>query len=640
MRIDEGSFKACDGGGWVHRLRDSDEFLNNQYRPVKTEPTSKPKSKGYASTTEAARSLAAGLVRAGELDSERLPDHEYPYHDDNGRHIGSVLRWDIPNGKIIRPINRKPDGLWYVGQLPKPWTLYNLPAVLAADGIVWIAEGEKCVDAINSIGLVGTTSPHGAQSPESADWSPLAGKTVAILQDNDESGKKFGATVTKLLRALDPPATVKLVDLEGLPDKGDVYDWLEHRDAAEPEDLRNELQAKFDAAPEAGVEPPPWIMAGELIAKFTDLKPSLLWGLLRRGEVMNIIAASKSMKSWLVYALVLIVVTGRKLFGEFWATPCNVLLIDNELHKETIAHRLPQVAEALGIKPEEYADRIAVWSMRGDQTDVEALARKLAAIKPGQFWLIVLDAWYRLIPQGKDENSNADVVRLYNVLDDIAQRLETAIVVVHHSSKGSQGNKSVTDVGAGAGAQSRAADSHLTLRPHENDGVVVVDAALRSWPPIRPFCLKWEFPLWVPDPHSDPSLLKTDRPRKKRSEDTPPEPVWDAARFAGEILSESPTAKAALFDDASGAGIAERKASSLLKAAVAKGMAFQWPGDSYATIAPPDDLPEAKSGSKKQLVLNALAADPEADSQTIADRTGVTKRYVNTVRKETDTTAA
>jgi hypothetical protein len=382
-----------------------------------------------------------------------------------------------------------------------------------------------------------------------------------------------------------------------------------------------------------------WLMAGELLDTYPALKPSLLWGLLRRGEVMNIIAASKTNKSWLANAVALTVVTGRKLWEEFWATPCRVLVIDNELHQETIAFRLPEIAGALGIKREEYADNLAVWSMRGKQTDVNSLTRKLTAVKPGEFGLIVLDAWYRLIPEGKDENSNADVVKLYNTLDEVAQRLDSAIIVVHHSSKGAQGNKSVTDVGAGAGAQSRAADSHLVLRPHETDGVVVVDTALRSWPPIRPFCMRWEFPIWVPDPHSDPSLLKTDRPAKKRPEETPPDSVWDAARFARELLTETPAAKAALVDDAIRAGVNERKASSLLKAAVAKGMAWEWPGGCFATIAPPDDLPEAKTGSKKQLVLNALAADPEADSQAIADRTGVTKRYVNTIKSEMGSTA-
>jgi hypothetical protein len=79
--------------------------------------------------------------------------------------------------------------------------------------------------------------------------------------------------------------------------------------------------------------------------------------------------------------------------------------------------------------------------------------------------------------------------------------------LIHHSSKGSQSNKSVTDVGSGAGAQSRATDSHLILRPHEEPGTVVLEAACRSWPPIEPRCLIWEFPVWKPATELDPTAL-------------------------------------------------------------------------------------------------------------------------------------
>ncbi len=43
--------------------------------------------------------------------------------------------------------------------------------------------------------------------------------------------------------------------------------------------------------------------------------------------------------------------------------------------------------------------------------------------------------------------------------------------------------KAMGGVGAGAGAQSRVADVHLVLRDHEEAGVAVVDAAVRSFAP-------------------------------------------------------------------------------------------------------------------------------------------------------------
>jgi len=97
---------------------------------------------------------------------------------------------------------------------------------------------------------------------------------------------------------------------------------------------------------------------------------------------------------------------------------------------------------------------------------------------------------------------------LYNLIDSIAAKLECAWFNIHHSSKGAQGEKSITDVGSGAGAQSRAADSHLILRAHEEDGGVVFEGAVRSFPPIQPIGLRWKFPLWVPDLSLDPDKLK------------------------------------------------------------------------------------------------------------------------------------
>jgi len=96
---------------------------------------------------------------------------------------------------------------------------------------------------------------------------------------------------------------------------------------------------------------------------------------------------------------------------------------------------------------------------------------------------------------------------LYNRIDAYAAHLQAAWVNIHHTSKGDQSGKSVTDVGSGAGSQSRAADTHVILRPHEDEGVSVIEAAVRSFPPVAPIAVRWDFPLWVLD-SADPTKLK------------------------------------------------------------------------------------------------------------------------------------
>lgn len=129
-------------------------------------------------------------------------------------------------------------------------------------------------------------------------------------------------------------------------------------------------------------------------------------------------------------------------------------------------------------------------------------------MKAGDYKLIIFDAKYRFASIGVSENDNAAETLIYNTLDQIAAETRAAVVVVHHASKGSQSDKRVTDVGAGAGAQSRAADCHMILREHEEQGVYVLDAAVRSFPPVKPMALRWQFPVWVRDEWSDASKLK------------------------------------------------------------------------------------------------------------------------------------
>jgi len=227
-----------------------------------------------------------------------------------------------------------------------------------------------------------------------------------------------------------------------------------------------------------------------LLSEYPKLRPPVIDGLLRQGETLNVIGASKAGKSWLTYLILLCIKTGRSLFDAFPCAAGRVLLIDNELHGPTIANRIPKVAEAMGIQPHEYAEGLDVLSLRGQGVTLPALAQIIDRIEAGYYKAIICDAWYRFIPSGMNENSNADVMSLYNMLDRYAAQTQAAWIVVHHSSKGSQGEKSVTDVGAGAGAQSRAADAHLILRDHEEDDAVVLEAAVRSFPPVEPIGLR------------------------------------------------------------------------------------------------------------------------------------------------------
>ncbi len=315
----------------------------------------------------------------------------------------------------------------------------------------------------------------------------------------------------------------------------------------------------------------------DLVAAHPRLRRPVIHGLLREGETMNIIASPKTGKSWLTLDLAIAVATGRPWLGCYATEPGDILIMDNELHRETSAHRIPKVAGARRVAMREIGRRIHIDNLRGRLRDINKLAPYFEALEPGRFKIIVLDAFYRFMPEGGDENDNGAMANIYNRIDGFANGLGCCFVLIHHSTKGSQSSKSVTDVGAGAGAQSRATDTHLVLRPHEEKGVVVLDAAVRSWPPIEPTCLRWSFPVWTVDDGLDPTQLKSDRPKRKDRKETkaepPKDPPWTVERAVEAFISDEPVTLAELRERASAEpGLSWRRANDLIEIAETRGL--------------------------------------------------------------------
>jgi hypothetical protein len=267
------------------------------------------------------------------------------------------------------------------------------------------------------------------------------------------------------------------------------------------------------------LEPPKIKSLKQMISEHKELRPVLINGILRVGETCNIIAATKVGKSWMCDGLALSIATGRDWLDRYGTRKGKVLIIDNELYPEDITYRLKMVAQKIGIKESAVDDKIDVLSLRGNLVDLERLKYIIDTIPKNEYVLIIVDAWYRMFPPGVSENDNAQMAGLFNLIDRYAAQTGAAWVLVHHASKGDQSGKRTTDVGSGAGSQARAADTHLILRDHEEEGHAALNAALRSFPPLEPIVLKWEFPLWVPADELDPSALANPR-KKDDSEDS------------------------------------------------------------------------------------------------------------------------
>lgn len=248
------------------------------------------------------------------------------------------------------------------------------------------------------------------------------------------------------------------------------------------------------------------------------LREPIIDGLIRRGETLNVIGAPKVGKSWFAYQVAYAVATGGRFLDRFDCRRSTVLLIDNELHAETLAYRLDETGDALSV-PIRDRDGILVHCLRGECRSFQTIADIIDNHTDHDIGLVIVDAFYRMLPPGVSENDNAGMTSVYNLIDQYAARIGAAWLNVHHSSKGNQGDKAITDVGAGAGSQSRATDTHAVIRPHQDDGVFVLDAALRSFAPIKPIGMRWTFPTWNVDVGVDTSRLETSQSRQSAAAD-------------------------------------------------------------------------------------------------------------------------
>jgi hypothetical protein len=264
------------------------------------------------------------------------------------------------------------------------------------------------------------------------------------------------------------------------------------------------------------------LTAAELVAAHPEQREPLFDGLLRRGEVGTLVAPSKCGKSWLTYGAALAFVTGERWLGTF-ATPTGggrVLLLDNELSPETLGFRLRRVSKSLGVDLGQLGERLRIATFRGRRCflgDVASAIRSAGGVD-----LVVIDAAYRAYPPDFSENDNAQITGFFSTLVEIAETAQAGLLLIHHSTKGEQSGKSVRDVGAGAGAWSRATDLHIGLREHEAPDAVVFDGIVRSSPPIVPFVLQFDRDSmrWERNDELDPTALRGGRksPEARESE--------------------------------------------------------------------------------------------------------------------------
>lgn len=200
---------------------------------------------------------AAALWAAAKTTNEKwMLTRTDVYQGTTGAPVAAVLRFDRADGateengkpiKTYRPIHAV-EGGWKLGDPPGLLPLFHLPEITNGDGAIHICEGEKAVEAGTSIGLVCTTTMHGAKSAAKTDYTPLRDRDVVIHPDNDRRGREYAEDVAmRAYRA--GAASVRIVPLPGLPKKGDMVDYAALHPHAAPDTLCKRITALVADAP-------------------------------------------------------------------------------------------------------------------------------------------------------------------------------------------------------------------------------------------------------------------------------------------------------------------------------------------------------------------------------------------------------
>ena len=189
-------------------------------------------SVGVGSTGKLLLNCHAGCRFEAILDALDIswepPDHRpeitYDYRDATGATVYQVVRMEPKSFRL-----RQPDGKggwsWTIRGLTR--VLYRLPELLASDpsATVYVVEGEKDADNVAGLGLTVTTIAGGSGGILPPDIAKhLTNREVVILPDHDEPGREFAQKIAKAITAF--AQRVAILELPGLPPKGDVTDWL------------------------------------------------------------------------------------------------------------------------------------------------------------------------------------------------------------------------------------------------------------------------------------------------------------------------------------------------------------------------------------------------------------------------------
>jgi hypothetical protein len=219
----------------------------------------------------------------------------------------------------------------------------------------------------------------------------------------------------------------------------------------------------------------------------------ILKNLFDIGDKLAIIASSKQKKSMFDLQFALCLSSKKQKFLDWYIPKVRrVLLVQLEVKGDHFHRRVRRLSKAMGISSSDLGDRLQIINGRGlnltGSQGIEKIRKVAAKHKPE---VIIIDPLYK-IAEGA-ENAPEDMKIILSEFDRLAEDTGAAIVYVHHDTKGSVGEKQLTDRGSGSGVLGRDYDTAIILSKHSDvENATVLETVVRNYAPQTPTVIMWE----------------------------------------------------------------------------------------------------------------------------------------------------
>lgn len=402
--------------------------------------------------------LARKSKELPEAPTVGIPTKIYTYYNPDGSQAYCVGRWEKGGcRKAIRPGSFDATGTFRFGMKgakPIPYNLVgtvNRPGVIESAFVV-VVEGENKADALLDLGICATCNTGGAGKWKDEYAHYFQGKAVIILPDNDEPGKAHAEKVAVSLASA--AESVKVVELPGLPIKGDIVDWLKMpgNDVGRLRTLMNDAPYRLRGKKEGLV----LLSSDELIIMTIAPRGHTLYPVIPEQGLAMLYAPRGIGKTFFAMSIANAVAGGNALFagknGPSWFAPKarRVLYIDGEMPLHAMKSRQQAIQGGLPfhippgnlkyLNPEMQPDFLMPkLSTKAGQQQVDAI---LDGIE-----LVVIDNLATLCNGNGRENDTESWQPMQEWILQLRRR-GISVLIVHHAGKNGdqRGTSSKEDV--------------------------------------------------------------------------------------------------------------------------------------------------------------------------------------------------